>query len=141
MAKKIPQPHGGAISSFPKGKSGNPNGRPKGARNRSTIAREILEMTGILPDNIFSKLKEVYPSIQKNMSVEHIMTIVIANKAISKGDAVAYEKIMDSAHGKAMQAHELTGLNGGPIETKKVLSKEEIQLELKKRGLPTQIFS
>ncbi len=28
MAKKIPQPHGGAVNRFEKGESGNPDGRP-----------------------------------------------------------------------------------------------------------------
>jgi len=29
---------------FKKGESGNPNGRPKGSKNRSTIARRWLEV-------------------------------------------------------------------------------------------------
>ena len=29
---------------FQKGESGNPNGRPKGSRNRSTIVRQWLEV-------------------------------------------------------------------------------------------------
>ena len=32
------------LVSFPKGVSGNPNGRPKGTKNRSTLVRELLEM-------------------------------------------------------------------------------------------------
>ena len=37
--------NGGTLKPFEQGESGNPNGRPKGSRNRSTIARLWLETT------------------------------------------------------------------------------------------------
>lgn len=40
MTRKSNLPPG---SGFKKGKSGNPNGRPKGRKNMSTVVREILE--------------------------------------------------------------------------------------------------
>ena len=125
---------------FKKGQSGNPKGKPKGIRNRATIARKILDMVGILPEKAFAKLKELYPSIEKNMTVEEIMSITMANKAISKGDHNAYNALMDSGHGKAPQAHELTGADGGPIQTQEILSKDQLVDEAKRRGLPTTIF-
>ena len=36
--------NGGTLKPFEKGESGNPNGRPKGAKNRSTIAKYWLEV-------------------------------------------------------------------------------------------------
>ena len=36
--------NGGTLKPFEQGESGNPNGRPKGSRNRSTIARRWLEV-------------------------------------------------------------------------------------------------
>lgn len=127
MAKKIKGPKGGILNHFEKGESGNPKGRPKGIKDRSTIARQVLGMVGILPDQIFNKLKQMYPAIDKRMTVEEIMTITLANKAISKGDHNAYNALMDSGHGKAPQAHEVTGADGGPIEILTNASDDQIK--------------
>lgn len=81
----------------------NREGRPKGTKNRSTIARKILEMSCVLPKNNFEKLKELYPEIAFNMTIEEVMTIIQANKAITKQDTAAYEKLLDSAYGKPAQ--------------------------------------
>lgn len=41
--RRLPGGRGGEITPFPKGKSGNPEGRRKGSKNFSTIMRLILE--------------------------------------------------------------------------------------------------
>jgi len=41
------------------------NGHKKGQRNRSTIAREILELTAKFPEKVFIKLLEQYPKLTK----------------------------------------------------------------------------
>lgn len=61
----------------------NPNGKPKGTRNRSTIVRELIE--AILEG-------ETVPE------VDHMTQAVI--KKAKSGDPVAWEKLMDSAYGK-----------------------------------------
>jgi hypothetical protein len=66
---------------FEKGKSGNPNGRPKGKRNRSTIIRELLDM-------------------DDNETAIHMAQI---KKAIDAGDTAAYKAILDSAYGAPVQ--------------------------------------
>lgn len=38
----IPQPHGGALTPFQPGQSGNPAGKPKGAKHISTWIQELL---------------------------------------------------------------------------------------------------
>lgn len=98
--KKGETPQGAKV--FKPGQSGNPNGRPAGAKSRSTIARKVLEMVSILPDDIFKELKAKYPSIEKKMTVEEISTIVIANNA-AKGDTNSYKALMDSAYGAPKQ--------------------------------------
>ena len=55
---------------FAAGQSGNPNGRPKGSPNRSTIARMALKMQGQIPDAVFDKMKAIYPALQKKGSIE-----------------------------------------------------------------------
>ena len=93
---------------FKKGQSGNPNGRPKGSKNRSTIAKEVLQMKAIFPTAIFEALQKQYPEIEKTTSVEEIMTIVMANKAITKADVNAYKALMDSGYGAPVQQVEQT---------------------------------
>lgn len=91
-----------------KGEVRNPTGRPKGSVSRSAIAKKILSMVSVVPDKIFDTLKDMYPELEKNMSIEEIMTIVQAHKAITKQDTVAYEKILDSAYGRAKQETDVT---------------------------------
>lgn len=100
--KPIKKPHNGTqnLIFIPKGQSGNPNGRPAGKRNRSTIAREVLAMKGIFPDTFFAALQKQYPDITRETTIEQMMTLMLADKAVRKGDPAAYEKIMDSAYGK-----------------------------------------
>lgn len=97
---------------FREGESGNPNGRPLGTKNRSTIAKEVLKMAAKYPVSVFKKLKKQYPALEKEMTIEEMMTIIQANKAIVKQDTYAYISIMDSGYGKAGQSMELTGANG-----------------------------
>src|ERR1043165_5658892 len=84
----------------------NPNGRPKGSRNRSTIVREIIEAT-----------------IEGQEWVD-VMTKSIVEKAVS-GDVSAYRELMDSAYGKVADKSEITGKDGGPIETKDLTKTDE----------------
>lgn len=82
-------------------KIGNPGGgRPKGTKNRSTIAKMVLEMSAKYPEDVFNQLQKLYPTINKDCTMEEMMTIVQADKAIRKRDSFAYEKILDSAYGK-----------------------------------------
>lgn len=68
-----------------KGISGNPNGRPKGSRNRSTILKELLDIN----------------------DQETKMHQAQINKAI-QGDTNAYKAVLDSAYGSPVQQIEQT---------------------------------
>ena len=87
----------------------NNEGRPKGVKNRSTVARQILEMVAVLPDATFDKIKEVFPDIDKQMSAEQVATLVMLGTAIGKSDVNAYKAIMDSAYGMPKGEVEHTG--------------------------------
>jgi hypothetical protein len=108
MAKQVPAKNGGTLTRPDPGESMNPAGKPKGILNRSTIARKVLEMTAIYPEQVLAKLKEMYPSIESSTSIEEMMTIVQADKAIRKRDTQAYEKLLDSAHGKPIASNDIT---------------------------------
>jgi len=78
---------------FEKGKSGNPKGKPKGIRNRSTILKELLDLN----DN---ELK---------------MHMAQIEKAIELKDTSAYNAVLDSAYGKPTQQTDIT-TNGESIK-------------------------
>lgn len=65
---------------FQKGKSGNPMGRPKGSKNKSTILREAMESK---TDRMLSK------------EVPKVLRVVI--EAALKGDMSAAKMILDRA--------------------------------------------
>lgn len=79
---------------FKKGQSGNPNGRPKGTKNRSTIARYWLDVN--------QKLKNPLNGIVENLSQEDLMTLAQIKKA-REGDTSAYRALMDSTYGSPIQ--------------------------------------
>lgn len=82
-----------------KGESGNPNGRPKGAKNRSTIARYWLEVN--------QNLKNPLTGESETMSQEDLMTLALIKKA-REGDVNAYKALMDSGYGAPLQQVEQT---------------------------------
>ena len=84
---------------FQKGESGNPNGRPKGAKNRSTIARYWLEVN--------QSLKNPLTGESETMSQEDLMTLALIKKA-REGDVNAYKALMDSGYGAPIQQVEQT---------------------------------
>jgi hypothetical protein len=89
---------------FKKGVCPNPDGRPNGQRNYATIYREGLR-----------RLAEA-----KNMTPEEIEELIEQTgleKALG-GDFKFFQDVRDRIHGKPKQGVELTGKDGGAIETK-----------------------
>ncbi len=70
------------------------NGRPKGRKNRSTIARHWLEIN--------QKLKNPITGDSETMSQEDLMTLALIKKA-REGDVNAYKALMDSGYGAPVQ--------------------------------------
>lgn len=85
-----------------KGEVRNPNGRPKGAKNRSTIARHWLEVN--------QNLKNPITGENETMSQEDLMTLALIKKA-REGDVHAYKALMDSGYGAPLQVVEQTQTN------------------------------
>ena len=77
--------------------------KQKGEINRSTYAKKVLSMKGALPDDVLKKLKILFPAISNKLTIEEIIYIQQANKAIVKQDTAASEFIVSSAHGKPEQ--------------------------------------
>lgn len=85
-----------------KGQSGNPAGRPKGSKNRSTIAKYWL--------SIEQDLKNPLTGTNETMSQEDLMTLALIKKA-REGDVSAYKALMDSGYGAPIQQVEQTQTN------------------------------
>lgn len=79
----------------------NPNGRPKGSLNRSTIARRWLEVN--------QNLKNPLTGENETMSQEDLMTLALIKKA-RDGDVNAYKALMDSGYGAPIQQIEQTNI-------------------------------
>lgn len=88
---------------FPKGKSGNPNGRPEGQRNYATLYREAIVK--------IAKSKSMTPEELE----EEIVKSGLENAL--KGDYRFYQDALDRLHGKPKQGVEVTGKDGGEITT------------------------
>jgi len=84
--------NGGTLHPPKKGDpSPNPNGRPKGTRNRSTIVREWLEAT--------ESMKNPITGQSEKLTQYDIITLALIQKA-RKGDVQAFKELMDSSFGK-----------------------------------------
>lgn len=84
---------------FVKGKSGNPNGRPKGRKNFSTLYFEALEHLAKLNNTTADALElEMHAN---------------ALKKARAGDFAFYRDTLDRLHGKPVQP--LGGADGGPL--------------------------
>ena len=107
---------------FPKGVSGNPNGRPKGLRNRSTIVREWLE----------ANYKKVNPITgqTETLQIQDHLVISLIGKAL-KGDVPAFKELMDSGHGKIIDGLDVTS-KGESITSGEKLSPEERRMLIDK---------
>ncbi len=95
-----------------KGESGNPNGRPKGSLNRSTIAKKWLE--------VFSQ-EELEDGEVKWLSNEEAITLALIRKA-RNGDVNAYKALMDSAYGTAKDTVDINSTETKSIDFKQLIS-------------------
>lgn len=80
--------------------SPNPNGRPKGSLNRSTIVKKWLEAE--------EKIKNPITGTQESLTQADIMTLGLIKEA-RKGNVAAYKELMDSGFGKLTDQLNVTG--------------------------------
>lgn len=100
----IPQPHGGALRPpFQPGQSGNPAGKVKGTRNRSTILRELLAAT--VKDAKGKKKKNPLTDAAE-MNYEEAVDVAIVKRALA-GNMDAAREIKDTLHGKIKEVREI----------------------------------
>jgi hypothetical protein len=85
---------------FQKGQSGNPEGRPEGTRNRSTVLRELLSQICDFTNPITLRKESADLETQ-------IMTALAARAR--RGDVTAIREIQDTLYGKLSEKNELSG--------------------------------
>lgn len=86
-------------------------GRKKGVPNRATVYKKILAMKTKATDGTG---KEV------TLSMYEAIALGQARSAM-EGNTNAWKEIQDSLHGKIADKSEITGKDGGPVETKFVV--------------------
>ena len=79
----------------------NPNGRPKGSRNRSTIVREMLEAAAV---------KGLNSSVDLGVEMKTIFDQLVAQQVYKAyiGDTTAFKELADSAYGKLVDKVDTT---------------------------------
>jgi hypothetical protein len=86
------------LKPFKKGESGNPNGRPEGVRNRSTVLKELLA----------TECDFTNPLTFKKESAELEKQLMVALIAKGKrGDVQAIREILDTVYGKLTDKNEV----------------------------------
>jgi hypothetical protein len=90
----MPNPENLIGKGFKKGQSGNPNGRPKGTLNASTIIRKWLEAS--------EKIKNPASGKVEVLTQMDIITLSQIQKA-RKGDTSAFNALLDRVYGKPKQ--------------------------------------
>ena len=95
------------LKPYKKGVSGNPNGRKKGKRNKSTVIREIFNSVSLLSEVDFNQLQAKFHHITNDMDIEYLMTLVQVNNAIFKGDVRAYKVLNESLYGTSIKQAEI----------------------------------
>lgn len=88
------------LKPFKPGQSGNPDGRPKGSLNRSTIALKWLQLA--------MKDTNLMTGVEEQLTLEERMTLTMIKKAIDEKDVAAYKAVLDSGYGSPKQTSEVT---------------------------------
>ncbi len=96
---------------FKKGQSGNPNGRPKGAKGFAAMLKKVLETEVIIKDEETGE--DVVTTNGEIMVMNLFKTAITPHK--KNKDLKATEIIMDRVEGKPIQKQEITGADGDAL--------------------------
>lgn len=88
------------LKPFQPGQSGNPSGRPEGARNRSTVLKELLRTICEFTNPLTLR--------KETADLETQIMAALAAKA-RRGDIAAIKEIQDTLYGKVTDKQELSG--------------------------------
>tara|TARA_R110001606_G_scaffold316908_1_gene463673 strand:+ start:289 stop:627 length:339 start_codon:yes stop_codon:yes gene_type:complete len=106
------------LNPIKKGEIRNPNGRPKGSKNRSTVVKELLE-TILHKQNPIDEFDE-----RKEFTAEEMIVAKHIRQAM-EGDVQSAKLILDSAYGTPKQTVENTIIDVTPPEIRFIDNEEE----------------
>ena len=100
------------------------NGRVKGSKNASTIAKMVLNMPAKLidKDSQFTEIKDNDGNTIQ-VDTETAITLKQAQKALKDGDTYAYNSLMDRLYGKAKQAIDINENQAPTIDMRAIYAK------------------
>lgn len=101
-----------------KGQSGNPEGSRRHNQDAKRIKKltmqEVAEVVTLILDNDLASLQKL--AKEPGVSVLKVWTAAIAAKAIPKGDATAFNALLNRVIGPVKERVEHTGPDGMPLE-------------------------
>lgn len=120
----VPQPHGGALTPYKKGQSGNPYGPPKKLTSQVLADLKAAGYERVGPSSVTEASEQligvpesVLRSIAKDTEQPVFMRILAETLLKKKGRFEAVNVVMDRAHGKAKQQVDLSGAGAIPVPT------------------------
>lgn len=93
MAKNSGKNREDNLKPFVKGETGNPNGRPKGQRNYSSIYRDALTRIGMANGKTFDEME----TMLQEVGLKHAL----------KGNFQFYKDVIDRIYGKTPEDHNI----------------------------------
>lgn len=90
------------LKPFKPGETGNPNGRPKGARSMKTILREALELLVEVPNNEMIKQW----SKENKLPIKEVLVLKELSEAL-KGNDKAKQRVWEYVEGKPDQKQQI----------------------------------
>lgn len=109
------------LKPWPKGKSGNPNGRPKGTKNWSKIVQELLA-----DENLMDKISKNKPGYWDSLPTKNAANAIVVAMVIEalKGKKEAAEWLRKTGYGDKLTVDSEDGLfQANKIEIEIVKSK------------------
>lgn len=103
------------LKPFPVGRSGNPQGRPKGSRNVSTSLINALD--DLAPDLIVDKdFVRAFCNGRKSITVADAIAARLIHEALVNGESWAFRELLDRCEGKAPQKLEIEATHARSVE-------------------------
>lgn len=93
------------LGKWKKGQSGNPKGKPKGAKSLTSTLKELLEREIKLPEHPITKDPNV------KLTLREMLMLSLLKNGVMKGDLDSIKEIFDRIEGKVPLPMEHTGVN------------------------------
>lgn len=113
------------LTPFEPGRSGNPEGRPKGKRNFDTLVDLAIEALAVqFAEQHNKQKKNKYKQMKaEDVDIEADIFRQFINRA-RNGDLKAIDSFLDRRHGKAVQPIEHGGITGNPLTEAQIKAAE-----------------